>query len=190
MAVLSTLLFFSIFSFGFLKLAALFLFRSSTFAHHLFYLSIFPLCVLVSAVLSLLPFCVLVSFLGDTSLKVSNDVIRAIHDTQIEMARPVLAALLDDQSIGAPQRPVSRMILRRLIHTAYRIPNEQNLLRVIKAAVNPLFPIEERKEAMRLLSIWENPPVVDQSLGYHSPLSPRDPAIMEKVLGKHISILL
>ncbi|MDB4553671.1 HEAT repeat domain-containing protein [Akkermansiaceae bacterium] len=131
-----------------------------------------------------------ISFLGDTSLKVSNDVIRAIHDTQIEMARPVLAALLDDQSIGAPQRPVSRMILRRLIHTAYRIPNEQNLLRVIKAAVNPLFPIEERKEAMRLLSIWENPPVVDQSLGYHSPLSPRDPAIMEKVLGKHISILL
>ena len=131
-----------------------------------------------------------ISFLGDTSLKVSNDVIRAIHDTQIEMARPVLAALLDDQSIGTPQRPVGRMILRRLIHTAYRIPNEQNLLRVIKAAVNPLFPIEERKEAMRLLSIWENPPVVDQSLGYHSPLSPRDPAIMEKVLGKHISILL
>jgi putative heme-binding domain-containing protein len=131
-----------------------------------------------------------ISFLGDTSLKVSNDVIRAIHDTQIEMARPVLAALLDDQSIGSPQRPVSRMILRRLIHTAYRIPNEQNLLRVIKAAVNPLFPIEERKEAMRLLSIWENPPVVDQSLGYHSPLSPRDPAIMEKVLGKHINILL
>ncbi|MGB0643262.1 MAG: c-type cytochrome, partial [Akkermansiaceae bacterium] len=131
-----------------------------------------------------------ISFLGDTSLKVSNDAIRAIHDTQIEMARPVLAALLDDQSIGTPQRPVSRMILRRLIHTAYRIPNEQNLLRVIKAAVNPLFPIEEQKEAMRLLSIWENPPVVDQSLGYHSPLSPRDPAIMKRVLGEHISILL
>ena len=131
-----------------------------------------------------------ISFLGDTSLKVSNDAIRAIHDTQIEMARPVLAALLDDQSIGTPQRPVSRMILRRLIHTAYRIPNEQNLLRVIKAAVNPLFPIEEQKVAMRLLSIWENPPVVDQSLGYHSPLSPRDPAIMKRVLGEHISILL
>jgi quinoprotein glucose dehydrogenase len=131
-----------------------------------------------------------ISFLGDTSLQVSNDAIRAIHDTQIEKARPVLAAFLDDESIGTPQRPVSRMILRRLIHTAYRIPNEQNLLRVIKAAVNPLFPIEERKEAMRLLSMWENPHVVDQSLGYHSPLSPRDPAIMKKVLGEHISILL
>ena len=82
------------------------------------------------------------------------------------------------------------MILRRLIHTAYRIPNEKNLLRVIKAAVNPLFPIEEQKEAMRLLSIWENPPVVYQSLGSHSPLSPRDPAIMKRVLGEHISILL
>jgi quinoprotein glucose dehydrogenase len=38
--------------------------------------------------------------------------------------------------------------------------------------------------------MWENPHVVDQSLGYHSPLSPRDPAIMKKVLGEHISILL
>jgi quinoprotein glucose dehydrogenase len=131
-----------------------------------------------------------ISFLGDTSLQVSNDAIRAIHDTQIEPARPVLAALLDDESIGTPQRPASQMIVRRLIHSAYRIPNEQNLLRVIKAAVNPLFPVEERKEAMRLLSIWENPHVVDQSLGYHSPLSPRDPAIMKSVLGEHISLLL
>jgi quinoprotein glucose dehydrogenase len=130
------------------------------------------------------------SFLGDTNLQISNDALRAIHDTHIEPARPILAALLDDESIGTPQRPVSRMILRRLIHSAYRIPNEQNLLRVIKAAVNPLFPVEERKEAMRLLAMWENPHEVDQSLGYHSPLAPRDPAIMEKVLGEHIGLLL
>ncbi|MDB4502167.1 HEAT repeat domain-containing protein, partial [Akkermansiaceae bacterium] len=130
------------------------------------------------------------AFLGDTNLGISNDAIRAIHDTHMEAARPVLAALLDDESIGTPQRPVSRMILRRLIHSTYRIPNEQNLLRVIKAAVNPLFPIEERKEAMRLLAMWETPHVVDQSLGYHSPLAPRDPAIMEKVLGEHIGLLL
>jgi len=130
------------------------------------------------------------AFLGDTNLGISNDAIRAIHDTHMEAARPVLAALLDDKSIGTPQRPVSLMILRRLIHSAYRIPNEQNLLRVIKAAVNPLFPIEERKEAMRLLAMWETPHVVDQSLGYHSPLAPRDPAIMEKVLGEHIGLLL
>ena len=129
-------------------------------------------------------------FLGDTNLKISNDAIRAIHDTHIEEGRPVLAALLDDESIGTPQRPVSQMIVRRLIHSAYRIPNEQNLLRVIKAAVNPLFPIEERKEAMRLLAMWKNPHVVDQSLGYHSPLAPRDPALIKKVLSEHISILL
>ncbi|MEN8773932.1 MAG: HEAT repeat domain-containing protein [Akkermansiaceae bacterium] len=130
------------------------------------------------------------SFIGDTNLKISNDAIRAIHDTRLEAARPVVAALLDDESIGTPQRPASRMILRRLIHSAYRIPNEQNLLRLIKAAVNPIFPIEERKEAMRLLAMWEAPHVVDQSLGYHSPLAPRDPAIMEKVLGEHIGLLL
>ena len=130
------------------------------------------------------------SFLGDTNLQISNDAIRAIHDTHIEPARPILAALLDDESIGTPQRPVSRMILRRLVHSAYRIPSEQNLLRVIKAAVNPIFPLEERREAMRLLAMWENPHEVDQSLGYHSPLPPRDPAIMEKVLGEHIGLLL
>ena len=131
-----------------------------------------------------------ISFLGDTNLKISNDAIRAIHDTHIEQARPVVTALLDDPSLGTRQRPLTRMILRRLIHSAYRIPNEQNLTRLLKAAVNPLFPIEERKEAMRLLAMWENPHEIDQSLGYHSPLPPRDPAIMQKVLREDIGLLL
>lgn len=131
-----------------------------------------------------------ISFLGDSNLKISNDAIRAIHDTHNELARPVLAALLDDESMGSPQRPLTRMVLRRLIHSAYRIPNEQNLTRLLKAAVNPIFPIEERKEAMRLLAMWENPHEVDQSLGFHAPLPPRDPTIMEKVLRDDIGLLL
>jgi len=131
-----------------------------------------------------------ISFLGDTNLKISNDAIRAIHDTPIEQARPVVTALLDDPSLGTQQRPLTRMVLRRLIHSAYRIPNEQNLTRLLKAAANPVFPIEERKEAMRLLAMWENPHEVDQSLGNHSPLPPRDPAIMAMVLHETIGLLL
>jgi hypothetical protein len=72
------------------------------------------------------------AFLGDTNLQISNDAIRAIHDTHMEACPPrILAALLDDKSIGTPQRPVSLMILRRLIHSPPTgFPNEQNLLRV------------------------------------------------------------
>ena len=131
-----------------------------------------------------------VGFLGDTNLKIADDAIRAIHDTQIEEARPVISALLDDEWLGTPQRPVTRMILRRLIHSAFRIPNEQNLTRLIKAAANPKFPKEERQEAMRLLAMWENPHVVDQSLGLHSPIPPRNPLILKNVLTKNIGLLL
>lgn len=131
-----------------------------------------------------------ISFLGDTNLKISNDAIRAIHDTGIEDARAVIAALLDDASLAGPQRPVTRMILRRLIHSAFRIGNEQNLTRLIKAAANQAFPIEERQEAMRLLAMWVKPHVVDQSLGKHSPLPPRNPKMMESVLAKNIGLLL
>ncbi len=130
------------------------------------------------------------NFLGDTDLIIANDAIRAIHDTQIEAARPIIAALLDDPSLGSAQRPVTRMILRRLIHSAFRIGNEQNLTRLIKAAANSTFPIEERKEAMRLLAMWVNPHVVDQSLGKHAPLSPRDPKLLKTVLSKNIGLLL
>jgi len=132
----------------------------------------------------------IIGFLGDTNLKISDDAIRAIHDTQIEEARPVISALLDDEWLGTPQRPISRMVLRRLIHSAYRIANEQNLTRLIKAAANPRFPVEERQEAMRLLAMWENPHVVDQSLGLHSPLPPRNPDMMKEILSKDIGLLL
>lgn len=130
------------------------------------------------------------AFLGDTNLQISDDAIRAIHDTGIEKSRAVIASLLDDASLAGPQRPVTRMILRRLIHSAFRIGNEQNLTRLIKAASNSAFPVEERQEAMRLLATWVEPHVVDQSLGKHSPLPPRDPKIMESVLAKNIGLLL
>lgn len=132
----------------------------------------------------------IIGFIGDTNLKIADDVIRAIHDTQIEEARAVVSALLDDEWLGTAQRPVTRMILRRLIHSAYRIPNEQNLKRLIKAAANPKFPKEERQEAMRLLAMWENPHVVDQSIGLHSPIPPRNPEMLKNALTENLGLLL
>ena len=130
------------------------------------------------------------AFLGDLDLAISNDAIRAIHDTPIEEARPVLTALLDDPLLGSPERPVTRMILRRLIHSAFRLPDEKNLVRLIKATVNPRFPQEERREALRLLSLWKSPPTIDQSLGRHAPLPPRPPELFKSVLAQHLDLLL
>lgn len=131
-----------------------------------------------------------VDFLGDPDLAIANDAIRAIHDTPIEAARPVLTALLDDPSFGSAQRPFTPMIARRLIHSAFRLPDEANLTRLIKSAVNPRFAKEERQEAMRLLAMWENPHVVDQSLGRHAPLRARDSGFFKDVFSKNMDLLL
>lgn len=130
------------------------------------------------------------AFLGDANLRIADDAIRAIHDTPIEAARPIIAALLDDTDLATPQRPVTRMVLRRLIQSAFRIGNELNLNRLIKAAANSAYPIQERQEAMVLLSKWTHPHVVDRSLGRHSPLPPRDPQIMHAALTQHLDLLL
>ena len=131
-----------------------------------------------------------IAFLGDQSLKITDDVIRAIHDTPIEEARPVLAALVEDPLLGSAERPISRMMVRRLIQSAFRISDAKNVTRLIKAAVNPRFPKEERLEAMRLLTLWENPPTVDPSTGRYSPLPPRKAEILKAALKENIDLLL
>lgn len=131
-----------------------------------------------------------VAFLGDRDLGIADDAIRAVHDTPIEAARPILSTLLDDALLGSPDRSISRMVLRRLIHSAFRLPDEKNLTRLIKAALNSDFPKEERLEAMRLLALWEEPPPIDLSLGRHAPLPSRPPGRLKTVLARHLDLLL
>lgn len=131
-----------------------------------------------------------VAFLGDQDLRIADDAIRAIHDTPIESARFILSTLLDDPRLGSAERPISRMVLRRLIHSAFRLPDEKNLTRLIKAALNSGFPKEERLEAMRLLALWEKPPSVDQSLGRYAPLEARSLERLKTVLASHMDLLL
>lgn len=131
----------------------------------------------------------IVNFLGDSDLAIVDDAIRAIHDTEMESSRIAVAALLDDPTLGTPSRPITRMMLRRLVHSAFRIGNEANMVRVIKVAANPKLDLNERKEALRLLALWTQPHEVDQSTGKHSPLPARDPQMVKETMSAHIGLL-
>ncbi|MGC6465384.1 MAG: PVC-type heme-binding CxxCH protein [Akkermansiaceae bacterium] len=131
----------------------------------------------------------IVSFIGDSDLSIVDDTIRAIHDTEMETSRIAVAALLDDPTLGTRDRPITRMMLRRLVHSAFRLGNESNLVRVINVAANPRLDLNERKEALRLLSLWTQPHEVDQSTGKHSPLPARDPEMVRDNLTANIGLL-
>ncbi|MDB4311623.1 hypothetical protein N9974_00900, partial [bacterium] len=131
-----------------------------------------------------------VNFLTDSDGKVADEVIRAIHDTSMENVRPALTALLDDYATDGPGRKLTRMMLRRLIYSGYRIGGEKNMARLIKIASNEKLDKNERLDVLRLLSIWDKPHVVDQSLGKHNPLPARDAAATKAALAANIAPLL
>jgi len=134
----------------------------------------------------------IVRFIADPDPKVSQEAIRAINDTELSSVRAALAALLDDYAADSknPGRPLTRMITRRLVHSAYRLGHEKNLLRLIKFAAHKKNDQAERLEAMRLISEWTDPHVVDQSLGKHSPVPPRKTEEFKTALAQHLHLLL
>lgn len=134
----------------------------------------------------------IVRFIADPDLHVSSEAIRAINDTGLFSVRAALAALLDDYNADSknPGRPLGRMMIRRLLHSAYRLGHEKNLLRLIKFASHQKNDQAERLEAMRLISVWTEPHVVDQSIGKHSPVSPRKPDEFKDALAKNLHLLL
>ncbi|MGJ8695829.1 MAG: DUF7133 domain-containing protein [Verrucomicrobiaceae bacterium] len=132
----------------------------------------------------------LVQFLTDSDPRVADEVIRAIHDTYMENVRPALTSLLDDYAPGGTGRDLTRMMLRRLIHSGFRLGGEKNMERLIKVAQNDKLDINERLEVLRLLSIWATPHVVDQSTGKHMPLPKRDLGETKAALARHITPLL
>ena len=127
--------------------------------------------------------------LFDQDPRVANQAIRAIHDNPIEKARPALAALLDDYAPDGEGRKLTPMLLRRLCHSAFRIGGEKNIKRLVEVAANEKNFKDERLEALRLLSIWTNPPAIDQSLGRYAPLDPRDETAFKNALAAAITPL-
>lgn len=126
------------------------------------------------------------SFITDPDLKVADEAIRAICDTDMAAQRPAVAALLDNLSI----RQWSPFMLRRLVHNAYRIGTVENAARVLKVAADPQIPDIVRKEALRLLAIWSKPFPADQFTGHWNPLPERDPETIRPALTAALPQLL
>jgi quinoprotein glucose dehydrogenase len=125
-------------------------------------------------------------FVSDSDPKVADEAIRAIVDMDMVNQRPEVAALLDDLAT----RSWTPFMLRRLLHNSFRIGDAENAARVLKFAANPNNPEKERKEALRLISIWTQPPPADQLTGHFRPLEKRDPEILQPVLTAALAELL
>ncbi len=125
-------------------------------------------------------------FLRDSDPKVMDEAIRAICDTNLVSQRPAVAAILDN--LGT--RSWSPFMLRRLIHNSYRVGTAEDAARLLQFAANAQNPQKERKEALRLISIWSDPPPADQLTGHFSPLPKRDPELIRPVLAAALPDLL
>jgi quinoprotein glucose dehydrogenase len=125
-------------------------------------------------------------FVTDTDPAVSDEAVRAIYDNTLEEERPVAAALLDD--LGA--RKWTPFMLRRLVYNSFRIGDAKNLQRVLNVATDADLPQEVREEALRLISLWSEPPVADQLTGHYRPLPPRKLADIQPTLNAALPSLL
>lgn len=125
-------------------------------------------------------------FVNDASPVVADEAIRAVHDLALEPGRPAVAALLDTRQ----NRAWTPFMLRRLVHSAFRLGGEQNATRVVGVAIDEKLPEEVRSEALRLLAQWANPYPVDQLTAHWSPLPSRDPKEVRASLSKALPQLL
>ncbi|MGJ8655106.1 MAG: DUF7133 domain-containing protein [Akkermansiaceae bacterium] len=131
----------------------------------------------------------LANSLNDANPKVWQAAIRAIHDQQLLDLQPAVAKLLDNTSLNKKLTP---MMQRRLIHSAFRVGGQDNILRLTKFATDPTRDQEQRQEALRLLDIWLTPNPADQSLGKHAPLirNPAENQLIKDTLASEIKNLL
>ncbi len=115
----------------------------------------------------------LTRFLDDELPKVRDEAIRAIHDQQMIQSQPSLMPLVDRLLTAADTMGMSRIIVRRLVHAAFRVGGAENAVRLAKLGKAENLHVDERSEALRLLSVWEKPFPVDQSTGRFAPLEER-----------------
>ena len=128
-------------------------------------------------------------FLFDHTPAIRNEAIRIIHDTPIEAARPALIEVVDEL-LQKEEAQVPPFIWRRLIHSTFRLSGKENAARLLTIASTPKVPLDERKEALRLLLQWTEPFPVDQSLGRYAPLRPRPFSDIRPLLEERLMPLL
>lgn len=128
----------------------------------------------------------LYEFIRDADPKVADEAIRAITDLDLTSERSGVAAVLDQ--LGS--RQWSPFMLRRLIHNSFRLGDAANAERVFRFAADATQPEAVRKEAFRLLSIWNKPHPADQLTGHWRPLPEREPAILRDLLSAKLPALM
>lgn len=108
-------------------------------------------------------------FINDPDPAVQDEAVRAVYDKDMNDMRPLAAALLDDLS----KRKWTDFMLRRLVHNAFRVGGPENAARLLKVFADSTLPEETRKEALRLIGLWEKPFPADQLTGHWRPLPER-----------------
>lgn len=126
------------------------------------------------------------SFVNDADPKVADEAIRAVCDTDMNSQRPIVAKLLDHLK----KREWTPFMLHRLLHNSFRIGTAENAARILKFAADPKNPQSQREEALRLISIWIDPPPADQLTGHFNPLPKRDPQTLLPALAATLPQLL
>ena len=123
------------------------------------------------------------TFLSDPQSELGTEAARAIYDTPIREAWPILA-----QEVNNVSR--SELILRRALVANYRLGTPEHADAVARFAANPSASEALRLEAIGLLSTWSNPEQRDPLLGYWWPLEPRKEEIAAGAVRKNLPGLL
>lgn len=126
-------------------------------------------------------------FLRDPSPAVSAEAIRAACDLDLPSFRHKAAALLGDAEFT---RKLAPFMQRRLLAAAFRSGGLENAARLFSYAADSGFPAENRAEALRWISSWENPFPVNQFTGHWSPLPDRPAAEVKAALASALPKLL
>ncbi len=132
----------------------------------------------------------LVKALFDKDPFIADEAIRAVHDVPIEDARPAVAALLDEYASGQQGRPLSRIMLRRLVHSASRVGGDENAARLLRIAANPALDKTDRLEALRLVAMWNDPAPANRSPGRPDPMPKHTTALSKSILEAELPPLL
>ncbi len=125
-------------------------------------------------------------FLSDPDPTIRHEAVGLIHDRRIDSLRPRVAELIDSEPAGG----LGVMTGRRLLHAAFRSGGGENLGRLLEVAKDPAWSLPLRREALRLVAGWNEPPPVDQSAGTWDPLAERDAVESRELLQGEVAALL
>jgi len=135
----------------------------------------------------------IVQFLKDSSKKVTYASIRAINDLPIVEVQSAVADILP-RFAGTPGKvdEFTPMMQRRLVHSAFRVGGDKNIQALLAyiGSSNSTVDLDQRREAVRLIGLWNTPPEIDQSVGRFQPLPKRDNQNLTKILQLELPKLL